>query len=68
MSDLLPLGVHFGIPDDVYRKDPGVAQSDLKLMAISPAHCKAALEDLDEDNDSEARVFGRAFHTRLLQP
>lgn len=68
MSDPLPLGIHFGIPDEVYRADPGVAQSDLKLMAISPAHCKARLDDLDEDSDSEARVFGRAFHTRLLQP
>lgn len=68
MSDPLPLGIHFGIPDEVYRADPGAAQSDLKLMAISPAHCKARLDDLDEDGDTEARVFGRAFHTRLLQP
>ncbi len=68
MSDLLPLGIHFELKDSVYRDDPGVAQSDLKLMAISPAHCKAKLDDLDEDQDTEARVFGRAFHARLLQP
>lgn len=68
MSDLLPLGVHFGIPDDVYRKDPGVSQSLLKLSRYSMNHVRCSNDGEADDSDSDAKKFGRAFHAMMLQP
>lgn len=68
MSDLIPLGIHFGLEDSVYRADPGVAQSSLKLAKYSMNHCRCSVDGEAENEDSEARAFGRAFHAMMLQP
>ena len=50
-----------------YRKKEGISASDLKLMMKSMAKWKYA-QDHPEDNDSEAFLFGRAYHKLMLEP
>ena len=50
-----------------YRKKEGISSSDLKLMMKSMAKWKYA-QDNPEDNDSEAFLFGRAYHKLMLEP
>ena len=59
MTDLLPVGVHFDVPESVYRADPGLNQSALVkfLQADSPQHY---LEQAPEDQeDLETKDFIR---------
>ena len=52
--------------DEVYRKSPGVSQSTLKKMALSPAKC---LWDMEHPRPpSEAQELGTAIHAALLEP
>jgi hypothetical protein len=51
-----------------YRSWPAVNASALKLgYHVSPKHMRAAING-ELDSDSRARKFGRAIHTRLLEP
>lgn len=49
-----------------YDKAPGIRQSNLKAMARSAAHFKAAMEEPDEE--TRALIIGRIFHTAVLEP
>lgn len=72
---MIPDGVHFGVPDADYRDEPGVCQSHLKDMMISPAHYRS-IQECDDDEpeqtqsakDKSAKEFGTMFHLRFLQP
>ena len=50
-----------------YRKKEGVSASDLKLFMKSPATWKYH-HDNPEEGDSEAFLFGRAYHKLMLEP
>jgi len=62
-------GIHQGVPAEVYhRKELGVVNCGaLKLLARTPAHYRAWVDEV-EDNDTPAKTFGRAYHDRVLLP
>jgi hypothetical protein len=64
-----PKGIHAGIPAEVYhRKELGIVNCGaLNRLAKTPAHYRAWLDEA-EDNDTPAKVFGRALHCAVLEP
>ena len=50
-----------------YRKKEGISSSDIKKMMKSMAHYKY-YKDHPEESDSEALLFGRAYHKLMLEP
>lgn len=49
-----------------YRKRPGLSQSAMKVLGISPAHFKAALSVYREQ--TKAQELGEVVHTTVLEP
>ena len=64
----LPLGVHFGLSEEIYHADPGVGSSDLKRLLQSPPDYwwGSRMNDLREDLDTPSTEWGTAFHTLIL--
>lgn len=60
-------GVYFGIPADVYHAWPYVSASKLKRMAVSAAKAYHH-EKYPDSGDTDAKRFGRAAHTAVLEP
>jgi exodeoxyribonuclease VIII len=59
-------GVFYGLPEGVYRQAPGLSQSMIKPLAISPAHFQVALEN--PAKATAVMTFGRIAHHLLLTP
>jgi hypothetical protein len=59
-------GVYAGVPFEDYLRWDAASQSQLKALARSPAHLRAALAEPDED--SAALRIGRALHAAVLEP
>lgn len=68
MLDLKP-GVH-EIPEDEYHQLTAFSNSDLKLIARSPAHYYAARLDPERppDKPTPAKIAGRILHCAILEP
>ncbi len=60
-------GVIFDLPEDVYRKSPGIAQSSLKLMDRSPAHYYSYVNGAKKQS-TPAQIFGTLLHSAALEP
>lgn len=60
-------GIFFDLPEEIYRTAPGVNNSTLKMMRLSPAHYINALEN-PKHTDSPALQFGRILHQVILEP
>jgi hypothetical protein len=62
-------GVTKSVSMDVYRKDLGLAASDLKLLAYrSPRHFKAKLDGLVPNRESASLSLGTLVHMAVLEP
>ena len=62
-----PVGIHYGVPADVYHGWPAVSNSWLSKLRSSPAH----LADLIEHGSTPstaAQDFGTAVHCAVLEP
>ena len=57
-------GIYHDVPEDVYRKCPGICQSDLKEM-ITPAHYRAVI-DASRQPPSDAQIIGTLTHALVL--
>lgn len=77
MSDLpavikdLPDGIYFEMSEDEYHAIPRLSSSGIQNMMVSPATfwAKSWLNpDKEEDDDTEARKIGRAYHCARLEP
>lgn len=66
MADLIPDGIHFGLPDDVYHTDPALGSSDLKSIAMDPVDWQF-MRLHGEADETDAMVMGRALHARILE-
>jgi hypothetical protein len=65
---LLPLGLHFGLPEDLYHADPGLGSTDLKAISLEAVDWQFdRLHDPDRDKDTPAKVWGSALHARVLE-
>jgi hypothetical protein len=59
-------GIFFDMPEEEYRKAPGINHSTLCYMGQSPAHYKYALENPGEPTPDE--IFGQVLHGTILEP
>jgi len=60
-------GIFHDLDDTVYRKAPGVAQSDLKVLLKSPLHYWSK-KNLPPTPSTPAQVFGTLLHAAALEP
>lgn len=61
------IGLHAGIPMDLYHRMPGASSGALRTMAAkSPAHVQAEREQPSEP--TAAQRIGSAVHTAVLEP
>lgn len=66
MTDsLLPVGLHFGLPEDLYHADPGLGSTSLKAIASNPIDFQWS-RLFDEDKDTPSKLLGSALHCRVL--
>lgn len=59
-------GIYFGMPDDEYHADPALGSTSIKAIAVDPIEWQ--FDRLNgEDRDTDAMIFGRAIHARMLE-
>ncbi len=65
-GDPVPLGIYFGLPEDVYHADPEAkGSSTVKEVHINPADYQH--EQLNGGKESVAFDLGSALHARILE-
>jgi len=66
----LPDGVHFGLDEKIYHALPRLSASGITDLLVSPGtFWKNSWLDPDKcDDDTPARILGRAYHTARLEP
>jgi len=67
MTDLLPLGIHFGLDEDTYHADPGLGSTGLKAVAQNPIDFQFDRLNPEERKETPALLWGSAFHARVLE-
>lgn len=67
MSDLLPLGIHFGMSDEDYFADPGHGSNDIKAIVADPVEFQFDRLFGPDDKDTKAIQWGHAIHKRVLE-
>lgn len=63
-------GIYFGLDEDIYHADPALGSTDMKTLAVSPPDYwfdSAHNPMREEDDDTPARLFGRAVHKFVLE-
>lgn len=66
----LPQGLHFNLPDKQYHADPALGSGDIRDLAKCPIYywAKSWMNPFrDEDDDTDALLFGRALHKLVLE-
>lgn len=68
MTDFAP-GIHFNMPEAEYHSVPALGASALKDLLVSPLTywMNSPLNPYREENDTEAKDKGSAFHKRILE-
>lgn len=64
-------GIYFGLPAEEYHAAEGLSSSGIRNLLISPLDYWTDSPSLNpdyEDEDTEGKLIGRAFHHRLLEP
>lgn len=68
LANLLPLGLHFGLADDVYHADPALGSTDLKAVFLDAIQFQFdRLYPADTNDETYAKLWGSAFHARSLE-
>jgi hypothetical protein len=60
-------GIHFDLDEDEYHADPALGSTDLKDISIDPVDWQFDRLSKADREESDALVFGRALHCRLLE-
>lgn len=81
MSDTLPIGIHFGLPEQHHHDDDGLGYSSIKALLSNPIngywkrspHGRRLMEALglaepEAEEESLAQQFGSAAHVAVLEP
>jgi hypothetical protein len=70
-TKLLPLGLHFGLPADVYHRDAALGSSDLRLLARNPFNFwwQSSLNPgwKPNEKETESLINGRALHKLVYE-
>lgn len=61
-------GVYYDLPEHVYRADPAICQTDLKVLGRSPAHLMSRMNYDEEREDSDSMLMGKIAGTLALEP
>lgn len=67
MTELLPIGIHFGLPDDAHHADPALGSTALKDIMASAVDWQFERLFGEEKPDTKALIWGSAFHARTLE-
>lgn len=68
----LPLGIHFGLDETAYHRDPGLGSTDLRRCAKNPHNYwfkswMNVLRSPDEDDSTESKEVGDALHKLVFE-
>lgn len=63
----LELGIHFGLDEDTYHADPGLGSTSIVELATSPPRFQYKRMRPKLQVETEAMIWGRAFHCRVLE-
>jgi hypothetical protein len=72
-AENLPDGLYFGMEESRYHSLPMVSSHDVKQLLISPldyweqSWMNPAPDDEETEEDTFARMLGRAYHARILE-
>lgn len=66
LIEQLPVGIHFGVPDEIYFAQTALGSSDRKALAIDPVEWQFNRLH-GEDTDTKAKIWGSALHSRVLE-
>lgn len=67
---LLPLGVHFGLPEDVYHDDPGLGSGLIRDLLVNPSNFwwrSPMNPHRPPDVETKAREVGHAMHKLVFE-
>lgn len=69
MIPSLDPGIYFGLPEDTYHALPYLSASGVKNLLVSPMDfwARSWMNPEREDEDTEAKTLGRAYHKRILE-
>lgn len=70
MNEIHDDGLYFGLDEETYHAEPRLSSSLMKWLRVSPADfwVRSWLNpDRVEDEDSGARLIGKAYHRRILE-
>jgi len=67
MTDLLPIGIHFGLPDVAHHADPALGSTSIKALRANAVDWQFDRLFGEEKDPSAALVWGSAFHARTLE-
>lgn len=68
MKDIPPPGIYTGVEPEEYHAWAGCSQSQLKILAESPAHLRDHIDHPQERKTTEDQLMGSAVHTAVLEP
>lgn len=62
-------GLHFGLPEELYHAIPAISASGIKQLLAHPMMfwANSWMNPHREQNDTEARTVGKAYHKRILE-
>lgn len=63
---MLPVGIHFNVPDEIYFGQDALGSSDKKALAIDPVEWQFKRLH-GEDKSTPAKVWGSGLHARTLE-
>lgn len=63
---MIDAGIHFGLSEDAYHADAALGSTDLKRIAIDATDWQFNRLH-GEDKETDALIFGRALHCRVLE-
>ena len=69
MSAVPQPGIYFGMPEDDYHAIQALSASGMKSLAVHPMEfwARSWMNPLREDEDSDAKALGRAYHCRIVE-
>lgn len=67
MTELLPIGIHFGLPDAAHHADPALGSTAIKDILSNAVDWQFDRLFGEDKPDTKALIWGSAFHARVLE-
>lgn len=69
-KELLPLGIHFDLNEEVYHRDPGLGSTDMRKLLINPSdywYESPMNPRRPREHKTEAKIIGHAMHKLVFE-